>query len=452
MGFNVADACKFLFNSTGTQSKHQCAKYVRMAMEAGGLSTAGRPTWAWQYHTTGFLSKNGWGHIASINSTQDKEWTLQNAQPGDIAVMAKPGAESTHPGHIAMFTGKQWISDFKQSNAFVYKDTGNSKVEIYRYGSRDNVEGCGGFLSEDVNFIYNVPREEQKDHILMDELKNVYINLVKETLESEGIIFLKNNRNKLYCLGEDILIKYKKKLKGKDYYFYNKKETSGYIKKLTDIPLSGIKYKNDTADGETGDKSVSEGIVENIRELGIFPEGSFGMPGCLLVTDTGLSEQMVKQICLWEAGKPFGMTMTAKELKGVDIGDAGGHRTFGYGSLYYKGKYMDTIKQEFTQEELEKIFLEDVTEKTNVVKSWAAKNGLTLRQGQIDALVSACYNFGTGFLTQQGKVYSNTVNMIKKNPNDLAIKNSWAHMSDKQGQKYPGLIKRREQEANWYFA
>ena len=41
--------------------------------------------------------------------------------------------------------------------------------------------------------------------------------------------------------------------------------------------------------------------------------------------------------------------------------------------------------------------------------------------------------------------------MIKKNPIDAAIKNSWSHMSDVQGKKYPGLIKRRQAEAKWYF-
>ena len=42
--------------------------------------------------------------------------------------------------------------------------------------------------------------------------------------------------------------------------------------------------------------------------------------------------------------------------------------------------------------------------------------------------------------------------MIAKNPNDPAIKNIWAHLSDAQAKKYPGIIKRRQAEANWYFS
>jgi hypothetical protein len=41
-------------------------------------------------------------------------------------------------------------------------------------------------------------------------------------------------------------------------------------------------------------------------------------------------------------------------LKGVDYKDANGHRTFGYGLLYHpNGNYMDQIKAEWTQPELE---------------------------------------------------------------------------------------------------
>jgi hypothetical protein len=42
--------------------------------------------------------------------------------------------------------------------------------------------------------------------------------------------------------------------------------------------------------------------------------------------------------------------------------------------------------------------------------------------------------------------------MITKNPNNIQIKNVWSHLSDSQGKKFPGLIKRRVSEANWYFS
>ena len=50
-----------------------------------------------------------------------------------------------------------------------------------------------------------------------------------------------------------------------------------------------------------------------------------------------------------------------------------------------------------------------------------------------------------GFLNKQ------ICKLIIANPNNPAIKNTWSHLSDAQGRKYPGLIKRRQAEAKWYF-
>ena len=79
------------------------------------------------------------------------------------------------------------------------------------------------------------------------------------------------------------------------------------------------------------------------------------------------------------------------------------------------------------------------------VQNWKNKNNVDLNQNQIDAITSACYNFGPGFLNKP------ICKMIAANPNNPAIKNTWEHLSDVQGAKYPGLIKRRRFEAAWYF-
>ena len=72
-------------------------------------------------------------------------------------------------------------------------------------------------------------------------------------------------------------------------------------------------------------------------------------------------------------------------------------------------------------------------------------NKIKLNQNQKDAIISACYNFGYGFLQKQ------ICKLIASNPNNPQIKTTWEHLSDAQGKKYPGLIKRRKAEANWYF-
>jgi GH24 family phage-related lysozyme (muramidase) len=163
--------------------------------------------------------------------------------------------------------------------------------------------------------------------------------------------------------------------------------------------------------------------------------------------EVGISDGMINFICKYETGKQFGYKMPAKDLNGYDLRDAGGHRTFGYGLLYHptNQKYMDTIKKSWPQKELEQLFLENLKQTSKKIDSWAATNKVKLNQNQKDAMASACYNFGMGFLQK------NICKTIKANPNNPAIRETWSHLSDVQGKKYPGLITRRKAEAKWYF-
>lgn len=106
-------------------SQHSCAKYVRTYLEAGGLNTTGRPVSAYQY--SDFLPKLGFKKIADVSGQRHQaEWTSDNAQPGDISVM-KHGQH----GHICMWTGSAWVSDFVQTRMYPYPD--NGRCEIFRF-------------------------------------------------------------------------------------------------------------------------------------------------------------------------------------------------------------------------------------------------------------------------------------------------------------------------------
>ena len=105
----------------------KCAKKVREMLEAGGINTNGHPVSAYQY--AGFLPKIGFRHIATLKTKSEQaSWTSSNARPGDIAVMA----HGEH-GHICMWCGRQWISDFKQNSMWVY--SGDGTCAIFRFGN-----------------------------------------------------------------------------------------------------------------------------------------------------------------------------------------------------------------------------------------------------------------------------------------------------------------------------
>lgn len=124
-GFNIRAALKRGVSMLSPISLHKCALNVRLMLEAGGINTTGHPTNAYEY--ANFLPHVGFRFIASLNTNaQQIQWSNSNAIAGDIAVM--PYGQS---GHICMYTGKQWISDFPQNRPRPYP--GDGIVNIFRF-------------------------------------------------------------------------------------------------------------------------------------------------------------------------------------------------------------------------------------------------------------------------------------------------------------------------------
>lgn len=125
--WDIKKAVDYISKNALAKSIGRCARYVRTAIEAGGLSTEGRPASAYQY--VDFLPKIGFTAIEKMTGkVKQYNWSLKNAKPGDIAVMSY----GTH-GHICMWDGKNWVSDFRQNNMWVYK--GEGECVIFRYNA-----------------------------------------------------------------------------------------------------------------------------------------------------------------------------------------------------------------------------------------------------------------------------------------------------------------------------
>jgi hypothetical protein len=119
-GFNILKAINKLDSNASSTPLGKCAKYVRLALEAGGTNTAGHPVAAANYgsHLTewGFSAVSGGvGYIP---------------QTGDIAVFP---AFTGHPyGHIQMYDGTQWVSDFKQNHFVPGTSYAGQPYQVYR--------------------------------------------------------------------------------------------------------------------------------------------------------------------------------------------------------------------------------------------------------------------------------------------------------------------------------
>ncbi|MBR8719832.1 hypothetical protein IX307_001058 [Bacteroides pyogenes] len=121
--YNVNNAINHLTLNANGSSTGYCARYVRQALEAGGMSTDGRPGSACDYDT--WLQSQGF-RVVHVTGTYTPE-------AGDIVVFE---ALSGHPhGHIAMYNGQQWISDFVQRDMYggsAYRNNPNTEYTILR--------------------------------------------------------------------------------------------------------------------------------------------------------------------------------------------------------------------------------------------------------------------------------------------------------------------------------
>lgn len=102
-------AAKRASRSARSRSAGLCAKYVRIALQAAGYKFTPNPS-AYQYATRGTLAKAGFAKISN------------NAKPqvGDVVVISR---SRKHPhGHIAIYDGRNWVSDFRQKRKSPYRE------------------------------------------------------------------------------------------------------------------------------------------------------------------------------------------------------------------------------------------------------------------------------------------------------------------------------------------
>lgn len=113
--FFVADACRTLERNVRPRSAASCAMYVRLAVEAG-------------LHLPANKLQGVLGNARDFARTLGKvgfapvDWQKWSPQPGDIlAQQEMPGHAY---GHVSMFSGRLWMSDYLQKNMWGGINTG----------------------------------------------------------------------------------------------------------------------------------------------------------------------------------------------------------------------------------------------------------------------------------------------------------------------------------------
>ena len=115
-------ACEYVGENALDKSHSCCAWFVMRAMQEGGCPIGILPAWAYRYALPLYGYKE-------VYSGKGKECPPTfGLEKGGLVVI--PRGSYSIWGHIAMYDGQQWVSDFKQSRMSPYRR--NVKYRIYR--------------------------------------------------------------------------------------------------------------------------------------------------------------------------------------------------------------------------------------------------------------------------------------------------------------------------------
>lgn len=118
--------------------------------------------------------------------------------------------------------------------------------------------------------------------------------------------------------------------------------------------------------------------------------------------------------------------------------------TVGYGSTYYPtGKKVTLNDPEISEQYAVQLLISVLDTFEKAVDSYCRDD---INQDQFDALVSFAYNLGTGNLKS-----STLLKKVNANPNDPTIRDEFMKWVNGGGKKLPGLVRRRQAEADLYF-
>lgn len=112
MPWDAKAAVDHLNSNAEPASTSKCARYVREAIEAGGVTVA-KTMYAKNY---GSRLTNA-GFVAAAGAPQ----------AGDVAVIQP--TEGGLEGHMAMYNGTQWVSDYKQPAVHGYYPSATYRKE-----------------------------------------------------------------------------------------------------------------------------------------------------------------------------------------------------------------------------------------------------------------------------------------------------------------------------------
>lgn len=140
---NILKAIEFLEKNALSKSIGQCGAYVGNALISAGFNIRSYNRHAYLYYYDNLLINEGFEIIGNLEN-------LPAFQPGDIMVQLNT---SNHKyGHICMYNGKKWYSDFIQNTIKTYNDWENIPTFFFRYNPKfEQIDFDNETVDEDIS-------------------------------------------------------------------------------------------------------------------------------------------------------------------------------------------------------------------------------------------------------------------------------------------------------------
>jgi lysozyme len=121
-----------------------------------------------------------------------------------------------------------------------------------------------------------------------------------------------------------------------------------------------------------------------------------------------------------------------------------GLATIGFGATFYENGTRVQLGDKISRDRADQLLFFQVKLFAEEVRRTVKSN---INENQLGALVSFCFNVGGAAF---GK--STLARKVNANPSDSTIRNEFMRWTRGGGKVLPGLVKRREEEANLYYA
>lgn len=120
--------------------------------------------------------------------------------------------------------------------------------------------------------------------------------------------------------------------------------------------------------------------------------------------------------------------------------------TIGFGNTTYENGNKVTLKDPAIDIVRAEVLLQSHVQK-QIIPQLNKLVKKELNDNQLSAIVSFCYNLGTGNFGS-----STLLKKINSNPSDSSIRTEFMKWNKANGRELPGLTKRRQAEADLYFS